>query len=71
MIGRLNLTTGAIEGFPTPTRDSSPYGIIVDFEGNIWYAALTGHRIGKVDAKTSEITEYPTQPMIAGRGGLQ
>ncbi|HET6640018.1 MAG TPA: hypothetical protein VFG77_00240 [Nitrososphaeraceae archaeon] len=33
-IGRLNLTTGAIDEFPTPTRDSSPYGIVVDSERN-------------------------------------
>ena len=38
-IGRLNLTTGTIDEFSTPTQNSSPYGIIVDSDGNPWYAA--------------------------------
>ena len=54
----MNLTTGTIDEFSTHTQNSSPYGIIVDYKGNAWYAALTGNKIGKVDAETGEITEY-------------
>lgn len=35
--------------FPRPF----PYGIDVNpIDGSIWYAALTAHKIGRIDAKT-------------------
>lgn len=40
-----------------PTTGSTPVGISVDRQGNVWFAEAAG-RIGKVDPATGRITEY-------------
>jgi streptogramin lyase len=46
--------------------------LITDPRGNAWYAALTGHRVAKIDSNSSRITEYPPPTnMIAEQGELQ
>jgi virginiamycin B lyase len=38
-----------------------PYGIDINpIDGSIWYAKLNAHKIGRVDPKTQEITEFDT-----------
>lgn len=38
-----------------------PYGIDVNpVDGSIWYAKLYAHKIGRIDPKTLEVTEYDT-----------
>lgn len=38
-----------------------PYGIDVNpVDGSIWYAKLNAHKIGRVDPKTQEVTEFDT-----------
>jgi streptogramin lyase len=51
--------------YETPTRPSSPYGIDVDSQGNIWMALFRGDvRVGKYDPRADKFTEYKalTQP---------
>jgi len=56
-ITSLNPETGEakiyqVEGAPS-TR-----GIAVDAQDNIWFNNFHGHRLGRIDAKTKEITQY-------------
>lgn len=65
-IGRLDPKTGDITLIDAPNprpigipAGTSPYGIdIHPLNGQVWYARLFGDRIGYVDPKTLEITEY-------------
>jgi streptogramin lyase len=43
--------------YDIPTTGSTPVGISVDRQGNVWFAEAAG-RIGKVDPATGKITEY-------------
>lgn len=65
-VARLDTTTGKIDVIDLPPAKSlgvaagtAPYGIDVDpKDGGIWYARLWGDRIGRVDPKTLEVTEF-------------
>lgn len=65
-IGRLDPKTGEIQLIDAPNPQpiglpaaTSPYGIdIHPINGQVWYARLFGDRIGYVDPKTLEITEF-------------
>jgi virginiamycin B lyase len=53
--------TRKVTMFMTPTRPSSPYGIDIDSQGNIWMALFRGDvRVGKYDPKADKFTEYRT-----------
>ena len=53
--------TRKIVMYETPTRPSSPYGIDVDSQGNLWMALFRGApRVGKYDPKADTFTEYRT-----------
>ena len=57
--------TRQIVMYETPTRPSSPYGIDVDSQGNIWMALFRGDvRVGKYDPKADQFSEFRalTQP---------
>lgn len=53
--------TRKIVMYATPSRPSSPYGIDIDSQGNIWMALFRGDvRVGKYDPKADKFTEYRT-----------
>lgn len=64
-IGRLDPTTGDITLIQLPeprpvaiTPAVLTYGVAVSsHDGSIWYSRLWGNRIGRIDAKTLEVTE--------------
>jgi virginiamycin B lyase len=45
--------------YQPPTRFASPYGVVTEKNGNIWYADYTGNNITRFDPKTEQFTEYP------------
>jgi hypothetical protein len=48
---------------------TQPYGIDVNpVDGSVWYTKLMTNQIGRIDAKTLEVTEYET-PMAGPRRG--
>jgi streptogramin lyase len=58
---RVDLTSGKTELFePFKNRPGSPYSIFSDKENNIWFLDFGGENIGKIDAKTTQLTLYPT-----------
>jgi virginiamycin B lyase len=58
---RVDLTSGQTELFePFKNRPGSPYSIFSDKENNIWFLDFGGENIGKIDAKTTQLTLYPT-----------
>jgi len=47
-----------------PTSESGPSALLLDDNGNIWFAEALSGRIGVVDSKTFEITEFaPDTPL--------
>jgi virginiamycin B lyase len=44
--------------YPTPTPNSSPFGLARDGDGRLWFTELTGQRIGRFDPATETFTEY-------------
>ena len=60
-IYRRDMTTGATELFePFKGRAGSPYSIFSDRQNNIWFLDFGGENIGKIDAKSGQLTLYPT-----------
>lgn len=68
---RLNPETHEVKRYMLPKPDNSergrvrgeggsitPYGIDVAPDGRIWYSKLNGQKVGVIDPKTDEITEY-------------
>jgi streptogramin lyase len=72
-IYRMDLKSGHTELFePFKNRPGSPYSILSDAENNIWFLNFGGEHIGKIDAKTGEVTLYatPTKRSRPRRGRL-
>src|SRR6516162_8316940 len=44
--------------YPLKTAGSGPHGLVADKDGNIWFTAISGGYVGKLDPKSGEITEY-------------
>src|SRR3954468_19836389 len=58
---RVDLISGQTELFePFKNRPGSPYSIFSDKENNIWFLDFGGENIGKIDAKSTQLTLYPT-----------
>lgn len=65
-IVKLDPKSGQTREFPTPTTKARPYGIQVDFDGNIWFVEVGSEHVGKLDPKTGTITEYKTPTPKSG-----
>ena len=63
---KLDPKTGQTWEFLTSTKKARPYGIQVDFDGNVWFAAVGSEFIGKLDPKSGTITEYRTPTAKSG-----
>jgi streptogramin lyase len=66
-VHRLDLATGEFESFE-PFLDSrrgshNLYGIHPDSQNNLWFMDFSNEHIGRIDAKTGEITHYETPTM--------
>lgn len=52
--------------YAVPTPLSSPVGIIVTPDSAIWFCEFLGQKIGRLNATTGEIKEYPVPPTLLG-----
>jgi virginiamycin B lyase len=58
---RIDVTSGKAELFePFANGPGSPYSILADKQNNLYYLNFGGAHIGRIDAKTGEMTLYPT-----------
>jgi streptogramin lyase len=53
--------------YDLPEITRQPHDAIVDSEGTAWYASFGEQILGKVDAKTGKVTEYPVPLVKPGR----
>ena len=68
-VGELDPTTGDIRLYPTPTRGAAAHTLRADSKGNIWYTYFSGvSKIGRLDARTKEITELEPSKGFNGYG---
>jgi virginiamycin B lyase len=49
--------TGSIVEYPIPTVNSSPIGITIGSDGQLWFTEMENN-IGKISPKDGAITEY-------------
>jgi virginiamycin B lyase len=61
-IYRMNMTTGQTELYKSydTLKGVAPYSIFSDKQNNIWFLDFGLENIGKIDAKSGEVTLYPT-----------
>ena len=57
-VGHLDTKSGAIYLMPSPTKDSRPYGIVVDPSGRPFFDEFNTNKIGSIDPTTMAIKEY-------------
>ena len=57
-VGHLDTKSGAIHLMPSPTKDSRPYGIVVDPSGRPFFDEFNTNKIGSIDPTTMAIKEY-------------
>src|SRR5262245_8223596 len=58
---RMNVASGETELFePFANGPGSPYTILGDKQNNLYFLSFGGGHIGRIDAKSGEITLYPT-----------
>ena len=73
-VGRFDPATGQIKVIELPSgmvrqdeRQPLPYGLDVNpLDGTIWYSKLWANKIGRIDPKTLEVTEF-VPPMVGPR----
>lgn len=60
---RMNIETGELREFNTPTEFSRPYDLGIDRLDNVWLSQLAIDKMAVVDSLTGEITEVPLPPL--------
>ena len=58
-VGRLRVQSEEIELIALPTRNSQPYGIVVNGKNEPWVAAAGSNLLIRVDPLTMTVTEFP------------
>jgi len=53
------LLSTVLNQFAIPTAQSSPYGIALGPDGNLWFTEFKGNNIGEINPTTDAVTEYP------------
>lgn len=57
-VGEIDPATGAVTLYPTPTVDSGPRRMHVDWEDNVWVGENYGLKIARLDARTKQFKEW-------------
>jgi streptogramin lyase len=57
-IGKIDVKTGKITYYKTPTPNSAPRRGSLDSSGHIWFGEYRGNRIGMFDPETEKIQEW-------------
>ena len=61
-----NQNTNEFEKFlHIQTEEAGPSALVIDDSGNVWFAEALSGKIGVVDSKTFEITEFAPDPPLA------
>jgi len=61
-----NQNTNEFERFiQIQTEEAGPSALVIDDSGNVWFAEALSGKIGVVDSKTFEITEFAPDPPLA------
>lgn len=58
MVGRLNISSRAVDLIRVPTRSSRPYGIIMAPDGKPWIALFGTNKLASIDPATMKLTEH-------------
>jgi len=53
------LLSAVLSQFAVPKAQSSPFGIAMGSDGNLWFTEFKGNNIGEINATTDAVTEYP------------
>jgi virginiamycin B lyase len=56
-IGRLNVSTGTIDEFPTPTANAGPTSIVLGPDGALWFTENNVAKLGRITT-TGVTTDY-------------
>ena len=56
---RMNIETGEVTEFMTPTADSRPYDMDIDAFDNVWLSQIAIDNMAVVDGRTGDVTEIP------------
>ena len=56
-VGKLNVATGKIVDFRMKGR---PYGLALDKRGYIWVCRMGADKLGRIDPRTGQVTEFAT-----------
>ena len=56
---RMNIETGEVTEFRTPTADSRPYDMDIDRFDNVWLSQIAIDKMAVVDSRTGDVTEIP------------
>jgi streptogramin lyase len=56
---RMNIKTGEVTEFKTPTADSRPYDMDIDRFDNVWLTQIAIDKMAVVDSRTGHVTEIP------------
>jgi virginiamycin B lyase len=69
-VGRLDPRTGAFKDYPLPDPEADPHGLVVDAEGQVFWAETRGYHLGRLDPDTGEMVRYPmdSSGKYQGRG---
>ena len=63
---KLDPQSGQTWEYMTQTKAARPYGIQIDLDGDVWFAAAAGDYVGKLTTQTGIITEYRTPTPKSG-----
>ena len=69
MVGAVDPATGKMTRHPLPTIGSL-LQVVTDQHDNIWYDDVHGEGLGKLDARTRQISQFPTPTPDLGLYGL-
>ena len=57
-INELDPSTGKLREYKTPSRDSAPYALTLDTQGDVWFTERKSSYVGKLERSSGKITEY-------------
>ena len=65
-IGKMDIPTGKMKLFQTPTLDSGPRRGHIDKQGRVWFGEYRGNRIGMFDPSTERFQEWEMPTPFSG-----
>lgn len=66
VVTHFDYITEQFTSYVVPTPEGSPLGMFVASDGGAWFAEFLGNKIGRLNASTGEIVEYPLPLSLIG-----